>query len=196
MAANRKSAQCPSRLSCEIRRTCSRSSRPSAKCARESAACIQTARRNRRSGTACSNAIPAGTWDTFRWDRIPASAPPRSSSSARASPFRPCAASAARIDPRRAARPRAACGHAFFLFSRFFPRRGTRGGCTFDPQTPPSASLDGLQRLQLTLLRCRACQLGFVPIGLLHSAGLRKHSLEFPCRVAYVRERKMGPLCF
>jgi hypothetical protein len=90
----------------------------------------------------------------------------------------------------------AACGHAFFLFFRFFPRRGTRGGCTFDPQTPPSASLDGLQRLQLTLLRCRACQLSFVPIGLLHSAGLRKHSLEFPCRVAYVREQKMGPLCF
>jgi hypothetical protein len=48
----------------------------------------------------------------------------------------------------------------------------------------------------LDFMRCRASQLGLVPIGLLHSAGLRKHYLEFPCRVACVREQEMGTLCF
>ena len=196
MAARTKWARCLSRPSCEIQRICNRFSHPSGRCALESAGCIQTAPQNQRTGTACSNAIPVGTSDMFRWDRNPAPAPPRNSNSVRASPFRPCVASAARTDPRRAAHPRAACGREICLFFRFFPRRDTRGDHTFDPQTPPSASLDGLQRLQLTLLRSRACQLGFVPIGLLHSAGLRKHSLEFPCRVACIREQKMGTLCF
>jgi len=49
---------------------------------------------------------------------------------------------------------------------------------------PPS--LDGLPQLQLMLLRCRACQPGLYPIGLLHSAGRRTHSLEIPCRIANV----------
>jgi hypothetical protein len=196
MAARTRSVRCLSRPSCEIQRTYNRFSRPSARCALESAACIQTAPRNQRTCTACSNAIPVGTSDMFRSDRIPAPARPRNSNSARESPFRPCVASAARTDPRRAVRLKAACGREFYLFFRFFPRRDTRGDHTFDPQTPPSASLDGLQRLQLTLLRCRACQLGFVPIGLLHSAGLRNHSLEFTCRVACVREQEMGTLCF
>ena len=148
-AANRKSARCLFPPWCEIRRTCSYSSRLSEKCVPGSAACIQTALRNRRTGIVCSNAIPAGTSDTFRSDRIPASAPPRNSRSAPASPFRPSAACAGQTDPRRAARPPAVCGHESYVFCLLFPRRDTRGDCTFDPQTPPSASLDGLQRLQL-----------------------------------------------
>jgi hypothetical protein len=151
LAVNTKSARCLSPPSCGIRRTCNCSSRLSEKCVPGSAACIQTARRNRRSGTVCSSAIPARTSGTFRSDRIPASAPPRNLRSARVSPFRPCAACVARTDLRRAARPRAVCARAFYFSYLLFPRRGTRGGCTFDPQTPPSASLDGLQRLQLKL---------------------------------------------
>ena len=149
LVANTKSVQCLFPPSCEIRRTCSCSSRPSAKCVPGSAACIQTARRNRKTGTACSNAIPADTSGTFHSDQSPASAPPRNSRNAPASLFRPCAASAGRIDPRRAGRPPAVFARASYAFCLLFPRRGTRGGCTFDPQTPPSASLDGLQRLQL-----------------------------------------------
>jgi hypothetical protein len=151
LVANTKSARCLFLPSCETRRTCSCSSRLSAKCVRELAACIQTARRNRRTGTACSNATPAGTSGMFHWDRIPASAPPRNSRTAPASLFRPSVASAGQTDPRRAARPQAVCARASYVFCLLFPRRGTRGGCTFDPQTPPSASLDGLQRLQLEL---------------------------------------------
>jgi hypothetical protein len=151
LVANTKSARCLFLPWCEIRRTCSCFLRLLARCVRGSAACIQTARRNRRTGTACSNAIPAGTLGTFHSDRIPASAPLRNLRSAPASLFPPCAASAGRIDPHREARPPAVCARAPCVFCLLFPRRGTRGGCTFDPQMPPSASLDGLQRLQLGL---------------------------------------------
>src|SRR5205814_3756608 len=102
----------------------------------------------------------------------------------------------ARIDRRRAARQRVASGRATYPSSLAFPRRGNRGDRISDPQTPPSASLDGLQRLRLILLRCRACQLGLYPIGLLHSAGPRTRSLEFACRSAYVQRAGDGTSMF
>ena len=195
-AGRKKWAPYPFPRSCGIRRRCRNSSRLWARCAREWAGCTRTARRNRRSGTACSSATRTGTWDTCPWDRSPARAPRHNSSIARASRCRPCAGCAGRIDRRRAARRRAACGRAICPFFRAFLRRGNRGDRTFDPQTPPSVRLDGLQQLEFMLSRCRAYQPGLYPIGLLHSGGLRNHSLEFACRDAYVREQEMGPLCF
>jgi hypothetical protein len=44
-------------------------------------------------------------------------------------------------------------------------------------------------------LYATVCQLGLYPTGLLHSAGLRYAFLNLLCRVAYVREQEMGPLC-
>src|SRR3979411_2418981 len=97
---------------------------------------------------------------------------------------------------RRAGGGRAACGRAICLFYRFFPRRGNRGDCTFDPQMPPSARFDGLPQLQPMPLRCRACQLGLYPIGLLHSAGRRNQSLEVACRMANVQRAGDGTSMF
>jgi len=92
--------------------------------------------------------------------------------------------------------PAGACGRVTCLSYLAFPRRGNRGVRTFDPQTPPSASLDGLPRLQLMLLRCRACQLGLYPIGLLHSAGRRTQTLEVACRMANVQRAGDGTSMF
>jgi len=44
-------------------------------------------------------------------------------------------------------------------------------------------------------LRTTVCQLGLYPFGLLHSAGPRYAYLNLLCRVTYVREQEMGPLC-
>src|SRR5256885_4530960 len=79
--------------------------------------------------------------------------------SARVCRCRPFAAGEARVALRRAARQRVVSGRATYPSSLAFPRRGNRGDRISDPQTPPSASLNGLQRLQLILLRCRARQL-------------------------------------
>src|SRR5437773_4729049 len=97
------------------------------------------------------------------------------------------------MDRRRAGRQQAASFPESARASHFSQNRGNHDDYTCDPQTPPPASPDGLQRPQLNF-KATVCPLGLYPFGLLHSAGLRYPYMDSLCRVTYVREQEMGPL--
>jgi len=136
-----------------------------------------------KSGTVCSSAIELALGTRAIGSNPGVRTAPQLAHRARVTvpTMRRCAG-AELVGAARTAGGRLAVGDLSFL--SVFPRRGNRGDCTFDPQRPPSARFDGLPQLQPVLTRCRACQLGLYPIGLLHSVGPRNHSLEFACRNA------------
>jgi len=141
-AAYKKWVRYPFRPWCEIRKMCNRSSRLWERCAQESVAYTQTVHRYQRTGTVYSSAVRNCILDTCPSDRIQLPERLRSSNSAPALPYRPCAECVAQDDPSLpAGRPAAVSGpDPSSRAVPVSPRRDSRGVHTCDPQTPPSAS--------------------------------------------------------